>query len=211
MKGRSWRIGSSGTRGGGAEGRMGGWADGPMGRWAIGLPEREGPHGSIQSPGQPTGFLTSFIELTPFRGLDQVEVLDELENVGEFGKRTDGDVEEAAKLPWALLCRSFGDVCRHRKSSSSSLGCESVAFVAREALCCTIRGEDQLVSGLPGLEALIALHKGIIRNSVKPQSTAHRPISPSAHPPYRFTRARPTSLSSTLAPSRCITRSGFIM
>lgn len=43
------------------------------------------------------------IELTPFRGLDQDEILHEMEDVGEFGKRTHSNVEEAAKFPRSLL------------------------------------------------------------------------------------------------------------
>jgi hypothetical protein len=122
-----------------------------MGGWADGLTERESPHGSIQSPGQPTGFLAGVIELTPFRGLDQVEILHELKDVRELSKGTNCCVEKAAKLPWAFLCRSFSDVRRHRKSSSPGLRCETVTFFAREGLGYTIRGEDQLVSGLPSL------------------------------------------------------------
>ncbi len=74
-----------------------------MGRWAAALPERETPHRSIQSPCQPTGFLTGMIELTPFRGLDQVEILDELKDVRELSKGSNCHVEKAAKLSRSLL------------------------------------------------------------------------------------------------------------
>ena len=152
-----------------------------MGGWAVPPPlcpsahppiSREGPHSSIQSPGQPTGFLTGLIELTPFRGLDQVEILHQLKDVRKLSKGSNCDVEKAAKLPWTFLCRSFDNVRRHRESSSSGLGCEAVTFLDGEALGYTIRGEDQQVSGLPGLEAFIALHDRMISKPIKRASTA---------------------------------------
>ena len=48
----------------------------------------ESPHGSIQSPGQPTGLLTGLIKLPPFRGLDQVKIPHELKDVRELSKES---------------------------------------------------------------------------------------------------------------------------
>src|SRR5207253_9888405 len=58
-----------------------------------------------------------------------------------------------------------------------------VEFFAREALRHTIRQEDQLVSGLPGLKAFIALHDG--DDTGAPSTDGQPPIRPSAHPPIR--------------------------
>ena len=123
-----------------------------MGGWAVlDLPQSYPTHRSIEPPCEPARQIARLIELRPFGRLDQFEVLHELKDVRELSKGSNCYVEKAAKLPWTFLCRSFGDVRRHRKSSSSGLGCETVTFFAREALGYTIRGEDQLVSGLPSL------------------------------------------------------------
>src|ERR1041384_2670313 len=104
---------------------MGGWAEMELPIRPCSPSAHQSSYRSIQSPGQATGFLTGLIELTPCRGLDQFEILHEMEDVGEFGKRPHSDVKVAAKFSRSLLRRSLRDI----RSEEHTSELQSLAYL----------------------------------------------------------------------------------
>src|SRR2546425_12389759 len=112
----------------------------------------------VEMPGEFARLGSQSVELSPLLQREILQSLRDVQHVCQFGQRSNTNVEIATELARAAFGRSFGDVCTGANGGSSSLGRQTVQFIAREGLGDFVHGNGKIIARSPSTEPFEGHH-----------------------------------------------------